>query len=110
MIKTISVTLYERTQTGTDDFGAPVYAETPVTVPGVLVTPCAAEDIISDLQLYGKRAAYELCIPKGDAHVWEDCRIDFFGQSFRAFTPVVQYIEQNVPLRWNKKVKVERYA
>ena len=27
-----NVTLYEKTQTGTDPFGAPVYAETPVTV------------------------------------------------------------------------------
>ena len=29
MIKGIDVTLYERTQTGEDDFGAAVYSETP---------------------------------------------------------------------------------
>ena len=111
MIKTVTVTLYERTLTSdTDDFGAPVYTETPVSVPGVLVTPVSAEDVVSDLQLYGKRAEYELCIPKGDAHSWEGCRISFFGKEFRAFTPVVEYIEANVPLRWNRKVKVERYG
>ena len=110
MIKGITVTLFERTQTGIDELGVPVYSETAVEVPGVLVSPSAMEDIVSLTQLYGKRAVYELCIPKKDTHTWEDCRIDFFGQSFRAFGPVKEYIEQNVPLKWNKKVQVERYA
>lgn len=109
MIKPITVTLYERTESGTDEFGAPIYTETPIEVPGVLVTPVSAADIISDLQLYGKRTEYELCIPKGDSHEWENRRVSFFGQTFHAFTPVIEYIEANVPLRWNKKVKVERY-
>ena len=37
MLKGIDVTLYEKTQTGTDEADAPVYAETPVTVHNVLV-------------------------------------------------------------------------
>lgn len=109
LIQGIPVALYERTQTGEDPFGAPVYTETPVTVENVLVAPTAADAVVQDLQLYGKRAVYELCLPKGDAHVWEDCRVDFFGQSFRVFGPVQEYIDALVPLDWNKKVKVERY-
>ena len=110
MIRGITVTLYERTPGSTvDDFGAAIYTETAVSVPGVLVTPIAAEDIINDLQLYGKRGAYELCLPKGDAHDWTDARVDFFGQSFRVYGPAQEYIEANVPLRWNRKVRVERY-
>ena len=109
LIKGIPVTLYERVQTGTDPFGAPIFQEKAVVVENVLVTPAAAEDIVNDLQLYGKRAAYELCIPKGDAHSWEDCQVDFFGQRFRVFGPVTEYIEAMVPLAWNKKAKVERY-
>ena len=66
----IPVTLYERTRTGADAFNAPVYSETPVTVENVLVSPVSAEAIVSDLQLYGKRAVYELCLPKGDTHDW----------------------------------------
>lgn len=106
----IPVTLYERTQTGVDAFNAPVYTETPTNVENVLVTPTSAEAIISDLQLYGKRSVYELYLPKGDAHTWDECRVDFFGQSFRVFGPVQEYIESMVPLDWNRKVRVERYG
>lgn len=109
MIKGITVTLYEKTQNGTDAFGTQVWTEVPVQVANVLVTPASMEDVINSLQLYGRRMAYELCIPKGDTHSWESCRVDFFGQSFRAYTPVEEYIEANVPLRWNRKVRVERY-
>lgn len=109
-LKGIPVILYARTQTGVDGFNAPVYTETPETIGNVLVQPVVAEAIVNDLQLYGHRAAYELCIPKGDTHDWADCRVDFFGQSFRVFGPVQEYIESLTPLAWNKKVKVERYG
>ena len=79
MIRSITVTLYERTETGADDFGAPVFTETMTDVPGVLVTPISAQDMVTDTQLYGKKGVYELCLPKGDAHVWDDCRVTFFG-------------------------------
>lgn len=110
LIKGITVTLYERQETGRDPFNAPVYQETPVEVADVLVYPTAQENVTSDLQLYGKRAVYDLCIPKGDTHEWEGAAVAFFGQKFRAFGPVIQYIESNVPLNWNKKVRVERYG
>lgn len=109
LIKGITVTLYERTQTGTDAFGAPVYTQAPVQVENVLVAPTAAAEVVDDLQLYGRRAEYELCLPKGDAHDWEGCRVDFFGQSWRVIGPAVGYIEPLLPLPWNRKVKVERY-
>ena len=109
MIRGIPVTLYERTQSGTDAFNAPIYTETPVVVKNVLVMPSSDQDIIDALNLYGKHAVYELSLPKGDAHNWSDCRVDFFGQSFRVFGVGRQWIEQNVPGPWNKKVMVERY-
>lgn len=110
MIKGITVTLYERSQTGTDAFNAPTYTETPVAVKNVLVSPVTNEDVIDALNLYGKHAIYELCLPKGDAHDWQDCRVDFFGKSFRTFGSGKEYIEANVPLCWNKKVLVEAYG
>lgn len=103
------MTLYERTQTGTDAFNAPIYAETPVQVKNVLVTPMSDKDVIDALELYGKRAEYELSLPKKDRHEWKDCRVDFFGQSFRVFGLGREWIEENVPLSWNKKVLVEKY-
>lgn len=109
MIRGITVTLYEKQQTGTDAFGAPVYAETPVPVPNVLVGEPTAEDVVNALQLYGKRTAYTLAIPKGDAHAWEDAAVEFFGRRWRCFGGVTEGIEAMLPLAWNRKVRVERY-
>ncbi len=110
MIHGIPVTLYEPTQTGTDAFHAPITEDTPVTVENVLVCPTEAQEIVQELALYGKRSEYELLIPKGDTHQWEDRKIGFFGLTFRSFGPVAEYIDANVPGPWNRKVKVERYG
>ncbi len=110
MIHGITVSLYVKTQTGTDDFGAPVFEETPKEVCNVLVGEPTSEDIVSSLQLYGKRIAYTLAIPKGDEHDWEDVTVEFFGQKFRTYGGVTQGIDTLIPLCWNKKVKVERYG
>ena len=45
MIRGIKVTLYEKTQTGTDSFGAPIYEEKPVEVENVLVAEPLTEDL-----------------------------------------------------------------
>lgn len=110
LIKGIPVVLYERTPAGQDDLGETLYTETPVTVPNVLVTPATADAVVSELQLNGHRLAYELYLPKGDAHTWEGCRVEFFGQQFRVYAPPTEYIEALTPLDWNRKVKVERYG
>lgn len=110
LIKGITVTLYEKVQSGVDGFNAPVYTEMPVSVENVLVSPTDSDEILSDMQMHGKRAEYELSIPKGDSHNWEDSRVDFFGMSWRTFGFPRIYIDEHVPLNWNKKVKVERYG
>ena len=109
-IKGIPVTLYEKTQTDEDAFHDPVYTEMPVTVENVLVTPADAAAIADEVQLNGHHLAYELCIPKGNAHSWDDVTVEFFGQKWHTYGGVQQYIEELVPLDWNKKVKVERYG
>ena len=111
MIKAITVRLYypvAATPPVYDEFGEPVTTESYADVPGVLVYPAANDAIVTDLQIYGKRTMYELCIPKGDTNVWEDRDVEFFGKRFHVFSPEIEYIDANVPLRWNKKVKVER--
>lgn len=109
-LKGITVKLYEKVRTGIDAFRAPIYTEMPVEVENVLVCPVSTDDIVADLQLYGKHAVYELCIPKGDDHTWEDRTVEFFGQKWRTFGFPQQWIAENVPLDWNLKVKVERYG
>lgn len=108
-IKGITVTLYNKTLDSTDGFGDPVYTETAVNVDDVLVYPASSTEILETTNLYGKKAVYTLAIPKGDTHEWEDKRVSFFGKEWHTFGIPTQGIEENIPLRWNMKVMVERY-
>lgn len=108
-IEGITVTLYNKTQTGTDGFGEPIYTETPIDVDDVLVYPATSTEILETVNLYGKKAVYTLAIPKGDEHDWEDRKVSFFGKDWRTFGIQTKGIESNIPLRWNTKVTVERY-
>lgn len=105
----ITITLYNRVQTGTDAFNRPIYEETQTTVDNVLIGEPNTEDIVNEMNLSGKRLAYTLAIPKGDDNEWKDAVVEFFGERFRTFGEPTQGIEAMIPLQWNKKVKVERY-
>ena len=106
----ITITLYERTQTGVDGAHRPIYKETPVKVDNVIVYPTSSDDIVNETELEGKKATYTLCIPKGDTHTWEDSVVEFLGHKYKVFGFSQQYIDDLVPLAWNKKVLVERYG
>lgn len=106
----VSIILYNKTQSGTDDFNRPVYTETAVTVDNVLIGEPSTEDVVAELNLSGKRLAYTLAIPKGDTHTWTDRTVEFFGEKFRTIGEPTQGIDHLIPLSWNKKVKVERYG
>ncbi|MCU6706421.1 Uncharacterised protein [uncultured Ruminococcus sp.] len=108
-IKGIPVKLSVKTQTGIDGFNRPTYEVFQEVVENVLVGEPSAEDVVNELNLSGKRIAYTLAIPKGDTHVWEDTEVEFFGRKFRTIGLPTEGIEENLPLSWNKKVKVERY-
>lgn len=113
MIRGITIQLLEKTQTGTDGFNRPVYEELPVEVENVLVGEPTPDDVVSTLNLYGKKAVYRLAIPKGDAHEWEDKRVILpppFAGTYRTIGFATAGIEDNIPLSWNKKVLVERYG
>ena len=113
----ISVILYETTQTGTDDFGAPIYEEVPVQVDNVLVGEPSTDDITTSTALYGKTIQYMLGIPKGDTHDWMDKRVswmDAYGNMHTVMTfgfPITG-IEANLPSRlpWHMKVRCEAYG
>lgn len=106
----VTVVLHTRTQTGVDALNQPEYTDTTINVDNVLIGEPTTDDVITDLQLFGKRLAYTLGIPKGDTHVWTDTEVEFFGQKFRTYGLPVEGIEDLLPLEWNKKVKVERYG
>lgn len=110
MLNGIPVTLWTVTQTGVDEFNRPVYTETAVVVDDVLVAPMTDAEILDTVNLTGKRAVYQLGIPKGDTHDWENRRVTFFGADWRVIGHPTEGIEAMIPLRWNKKVRVESYV
>ena len=109
MLKGITVTLYEKTLIGHDAFNQDIYEEIPVEIDDVLVAPSTSQEILDNVNLYGKKAVYTLAIPKGDEHDWTDCKISFFGMDFHSFGIPLEGIECDIPLKWNKKVMVEIY-
>ena len=108
-LKGITVTLISKQQTGTDPFGAPIYSDVETDIENVLVAPTTSDDVVNNLSLTGRKAVYQLAIPKGDTHNWENVEVRFFGQRFRTFGIPIEGVEELIPLDWNKKVLVERY-
>lgn len=108
-MKGITVTLYNKVKTGTDPAGAPIYEDIQENVENVLVAPTSSEDMVTEMDLYGKHSVYTLAIPKGDAHDWRNKKVEFFGKTFRTFDDPVKGIDHLIPLSWNTKVKVEHY-
>ena len=107
----VTITLTVKTQTGTDSFGQPTYSTTTENVPDVLVGEPSTEDITNAITMYGKKIAYTLAIPKGDTHVWENTEVALpepFGGTYHTIGYPTAGIEANIPLRWNKKVHLER--
>ncbi len=105
-----TVTLLEKQQTGVDAFNRPTYAEVPVDVENVLIAPLSDQEVLETLNLTGRKAVYQLGIPKGDAHDWENQRVQFFGQTWQVIGIPTEGQDELIPLFWNKKVKVERYG
>lgn len=109
MIRGITVSLQVKTVAGKDALNREYYSTDWVDVENVLVAPVSVDDQISSIQLHGKKAVYQIAIPKGDEHVWDDRLVRFFGNTWHVFGPPETGIEDNIPLSWNKKWKVEAY-
>lgn len=109
----ITVTLYAKTQSGSDPFGAPVYDETAQTVDNVLVGEPSTDDITTSTDLYGKSIDYMLGIPKGDAHEWKDAKVswtDAYGRTIvcKTFGFPITGVEALIPTPWHMKVRCHR--
>lgn len=111
-LKGIPVVLITKTSTGKDAFNRPIETETRTTVNNVLVAPLSQTDVavINELAMNGKKAKYQLAIPKGDTNSWEDAEVEFFGVKWRTVGFSTIGIEDMIPLEWNRKVLVERYG
>lgn len=110
-IKGIDVELIPETPYDTDPFGRAIkdYFNI-ITVHNVLVAPASTEDVVSQLNLTGKKIVYTLAIPKGDENEWVNARVRFFDKDWRTVGIPQEGIEELIPLGWNKKVMVESYV
>ena len=109
MIEGMTVTLWNKTQIGSNAFGEPIYSWTSKQVEDVLVSSPSAQEVTDTLSLTGRKIEYILGIPKGNEDNWENQIVEFFGHKFMTFGIPEQGIEANIPLRWHKKVRCERY-
>ena len=115
MLRGITVTLYEKTQTSTDPFGAPVYTESPESVDNVLVAEPLTEDLAQATAIYQKTIRFMLGIPKGDTHDWQEKHVswvDAYGKEIhcRTFGFPMTGVEENIPGPWHMKVRCEDYG
>lgn len=114
MIKGQQIILYDTTVTGEDDFGRDIEEETPITIDNVVIGHPTSEDILSEINISGKKAVYNLCIPVGDTHDWENKVVEFYGRKWRTIGIATQadeaFVKNMGPLQqWNKQIKVETY-
>ncbi len=112
LLKGIDIVLCDKRSTGKDAFNHETFEDVEVTVENVLVAPISqsGEEILRELSMDGKKARYQLAIPKGDNHNWEDKTVKFFGETWRTVGFSTVGIEELIPLGWNRKVVVERYG
>lgn len=109
MIKGISIKLYEKKIVGTDLLKHPVYEETEQIVENVLIAPVSVSEALDMQNLIGKKAVYNIAIPKGDTHTWKDNRVVFFGESWQIVGPPKRGIETNIPGPWHEIWMVTQY-
>lgn len=105
----MTITLIDRVEVGRDPFGKPIHEDKPIDIDNVLIAPTSSDDVVNELSLSGRKAVYTLAIPKGDKHDWENKEVLFFDKKWRAFGIPLEGMDHLIPLKWNKKVMVERY-
>lgn len=110
LIHGITITLYEKTASSErDELNRPVPGTVnEILVDNVLVQPLSEQEVTDTMNLTGRKAVYQLCLPKGDQHEWADADVSFFGKRWHVIGDVLEYIESMVPLSWNKQIRVEQ--
>lgn len=109
MIHGITITLINREVRGTDAFGAPIYVNEEVEVENVLVAPLSSSDSVNNTDLVTNYESYQLGLPKGDNHKWENNFVRLWGKVYKVVGVPIGGIEAMIPLEWNKKVTIELY-
>lgn len=111
MIKGIKILLAVSNGETINDFGETLKSCYYVPVDNVLVGQPDSTDIVSSTELTGIKTEYVLGIPKGDRHEWKNTTVilpEPFAGTYQTIGDPVAGIEENIPLSWNKKVRIQR--
>lgn len=114
MIQGTTVRLFKCEQVGTDNFNEPIYMYSDyVDVADCLVGQPSPQERTDELNMSGRMIEYVIGVPKGDTNDWFNTLVQFTfcgeTHTYRTFGIPETGIEANIPLRWHKKVKCERY-
>ena len=109
ILKGIEIILVDKVENGVDEFNHPIFVDKEIVVKNVLVAPVKTEDVTNIVNLTGKKAEYQLGIPKCDKNTWENREVIFFCRKWRTIGTPQEGIESMIPLSWNRKIMVERY-
>lgn len=107
----VPIEVLVKTPAGVDALNAPVYDERWETVENVLVGLSETGGTPTATDLPGRTETLTLAIPKGDAHAWTDTLVRLpkpWDGVYRTVGFPLYGIEENIPLCWNAKVRVER--
>lgn len=107
-MKTITVQLAVKTSNTTDPFGMPIETEELVDIAGCLVGQPSADEILQAHEMYGKKIDFVVGVPKGDTHSWIDTDVIIWGDRYHTVGYPETGIQENIPLKWGKNVKVTR--
>lgn len=109
-----TIYLYDKIQTGTDPFGAPIYKEVRAKIENVLIGQPATTPIVDSQDIQGKRGRFSLGIPKKDNHVWEDRTVEFelCGRVYKCKTVGFANVGQTelIPGPWKGYIEAEYYG
>jgi hypothetical protein len=113
MLKGTDIYLVKETITGYDDFNQPIVSPEEIKIEDCLVGQPTTDDITTTTDLYGKKIAYVIGIPKScpyGAEYFTDAIIKFNGDTYKTIGKPLCGIPENIPLRWAFNVKVECYG
>ena len=113
MLKGMTITLFKETTTGYDDFNQPIVTTEEVNIDDCLVGQPTTDDITTTTDLYGKKVAYVIGIPKAiepNPDDFTDAIIKINGKPYKTIGFPQCGIQSNIPLRWAFNVKVECYG
>lgn len=104
-----AIQIKTRTQTGKDALNHPIYTEDWEEVSGCVVGSPSSEDIENEMNLSGKRIAYEVFLPNDDTHTWAGSEVRIKGKQYRVIGDVKESFVSFSHIPCNKLISVEAY-